>query len=247
MTTGEPSAASVENTFASDLFQGLPARYDLLAEILSFGQNARWRNELVARIASCEPKRILDVATGTAGVAIPLAKDTRADVTGIDISESMLARGRERVHAAGLDERIRLQAGRAEGLPFPSGSFDAVSFTYLLRYVRDPVATVAELSRVLRPGGVMASLDFFVPPNPLWHAAWWLYTRFVLPAAGLVLGGSEWWRVGRFLGPNISSFYRTWPDQRIVEAWKAAGMVDVQHRAMSLGGGMVMWGRKRDA
>jgi demethylmenaquinone methyltransferase / 2-methoxy-6-polyprenyl-1,4-benzoquinol methylase len=244
---GPPAAGpsvSVENAFASDLFKGLPARYDLLAEILSFGQNARWRGELVARIAAGQPTRILDVATGTAGVAIPLAAHTRAEVTGVDISESMLARGRMRIHSAGLDDRIRLQAGRAEELQFPSGSFDAVSFTYLLRYVKDPAATVTELARVLRPGGVMASLDFFVPRNPVWRAAWWLYTRVGLPAAGLLLGGPEWWRVGRFLGPNISSFYASWPDRRIADAWKAAGMVDVHQLPMSLGGGLVMWGRK---
>ncbi|MDQ6721677.1 MAG: class I SAM-dependent methyltransferase [Candidatus Dormibacteraeota bacterium] len=244
MTTAEPSATSAENAFAAGLFHGLPKRYDLLAELLSFGQNARWRSELVTRIAPCEPKRILDVATGTAGVAIALAKRTGADVTGIDISESMLARGRERVRAAGLDNRINLQAGRAEELPFANASFDAVSFTYLLRYVRDPAATVAELARVLRPNGILASLDFFVPPNPAWRAAWWSYTRTVLPPAGLALGGTEWWRVGNFLGPNISTFYRTWPYPRIAAAWKAAGMIDVQHRPMSLGGGLVMWGRK---
>jgi demethylmenaquinone methyltransferase/2-methoxy-6-polyprenyl-1,4-benzoquinol methylase len=245
MTTGEPSAASVENAFAADLFRGLPARYDLLAEILSFGQNRRWRGELVGRIASSQPKLVLDVATGTAGVAIALAKRTGAEVTGVDISESMLARGRERVRAAGLDQRISLRAGRAEELPFPSGSFDAVSFTYLLRYVKDPAATVVELARVLRPGGTMAGLDFFVPPNPASRAAWHLYTRAALPTAGLALGGPDWWRVGRFLGPNISSFYGAWPRPRIAEAWRAAGMVDCRHRVMSLGGGLVMWGRKR--
>ena len=90
----------------------------------------------------------------------------------------------------------------------------------------------------------MASLDFFVPRNPAAHSAWWLYTRLGLPTAGLLLGGREWWRVGRFLGPNISGFYASWPDPRIVDAWNAAGMVDVHRRAMSLGGGLVMWGRK---
>jgi demethylmenaquinone methyltransferase/2-methoxy-6-polyprenyl-1,4-benzoquinol methylase len=245
--TGPPSAASAENAFAADLFRGLPPRYDALAEILSFGQNARWRAELVAKVAAPKPRQILDVATGTAGVAIALARRTDAEVTGIDISESMLARGRERVHAAGLDDRIKLQAGRAEELPFPTASFDAVSFTYLLRYVRDPAATLHELARVLRPGGVLASLDFFVPENSAWHAAWWLYTRSALPAAGWALGGSEWWKVGRFLGPNISSFYRDWPLARIVEAWNAAGLVEVEHNAMSVGGGIVMWGRKPDA
>ncbi len=245
MTARDPSATSPENAFAADLFEGLPPRYDLLAEILSFGQNARWRGELVGRIASSNPQRILDVATGTAGVAIELARRTGAEVTGIDISAPMLARGRERVRAAGMDGRVRLQTGRAEDLPFASSSFDAVSFTYLLRYVQDPAATLAELARVLRPGGVIASLDFFVPYNSAWHAAWWLYTRSALPTAGFLLGGSEWWKVGRFLGPNISTFYRVWPRQRIADAWTAAGIHEVEHRAMSVGGGLVMWGRKQ--
>src|ERR1700716_916072 len=86
VTTRDPSATSAENAFAADLFKGLPARYDLLAEILSLGQNARWRGELVRRIASNGPNLILDVATGTAGVAIELAGRTGAEVTGIDIS-----------------------------------------------------------------------------------------------------------------------------------------------------------------
>lgn len=245
--TGPPQAPSAENAFAADLFRGLPPRYDALAEILSFWQNARWRAELVSKVVTSNPKQILDVATGTAGVALALARRTEAEVTGIDISESMLARGRERVRAVGLEDRIKLQAGRAEALPFPNASFDAVSFTYLLRYVRDPAATLAELGRVLRPGGVLASLDFFIPENPAWHAAWWLYTRTALPAAGWVLGGSEWWKVGRFLGPNISTFYRDWPLPRIVEAWNAAGLVDVEHKPMSVGGGIVMWGRKPGA
>jgi demethylmenaquinone methyltransferase/2-methoxy-6-polyprenyl-1,4-benzoquinol methylase len=245
MTNGE-SATSAENAFAADLFRGLPERYDLLAEILSFGQNGRWRRELVAHIATSRPARILDVATGTAGVAIALARSTDAHVTGIDITEPMLERGRRRVDAAGLGGRVELEVGRAEELAAGSASFDAVSFTYLLRYVEDPAATLAELARVLRPGGVMASLDFYVPPNPAWCTAWWFYTRVVLPAAGMLLGGPVWWRVGRFLGPNISGHYGRWPLERIVAAWKAAGMVDVGHRVMSVGGGLVMWGRKGD-
>jgi demethylmenaquinone methyltransferase/2-methoxy-6-polyprenyl-1,4-benzoquinol methylase len=240
------AAAGAENVFAVDLFRSLPRRYDLLAEVLSFGQNTRWRGELVRRIASRDPRRVLDVATGTAGVALALARATAADVTGIDISETMLERGRERVQVAGLDGRIRLQQGRAEQLPFANGEFDAVSFTYLLRYVRDPAVTIAELARPLRPGGVMASLDFYIPRTPVWMAPWWLYTRLGLPVAGYVLGGKPWWDVGRFLGPNIADHYRRWPLARIQRAWEAAGMVHVEHRVMSLGGGLVMWGRKRN-
>jgi demethylmenaquinone methyltransferase/2-methoxy-6-polyprenyl-1,4-benzoquinol methylase len=242
-----PSGASPENAFAAGLFEPLPARYDRLAETLSLHQNRRWRGELVKHLARFRPQRILDVATGTAGVAIALALATEAEIIGVDISEPMLERGRERVRKADLDTRIRLQPARAEELPFPDGHFDAVSFTYLLRYVADPESTIAEMVRVLHPGGGMASLDFYVPPNPAWRAAWRAYTRLLLPAGGLVFGGRAWADVGKFLGPNIEDFYRRWPLYRIFEAWRTAGMVDDDHRLMSLGGGLVMWGRKHHA
>jgi demethylmenaquinone methyltransferase/2-methoxy-6-polyprenyl-1,4-benzoquinol methylase len=234
-----------DNLFAIELFKGLPDRYDLLAEVLSFGQNRRWRRELVGRLASRGPHTVLDVATGTGGVAIALAAETEARITGIDISDAMLSRGRERVMRADLTGRITLEPGRAEALPFSSESFDAVSFTYLLRYVSDPAATVAELARVIRPGGHMASLDFYLPPSVAWRTAWRAYTRIVLPVAGVLLGGRAWWDVGRFLGPNIESHYGRWPLARIVEAWHAAGMTDVGYRVMSVGGGLVIWGTKR--
>jgi demethylmenaquinone methyltransferase/2-methoxy-6-polyprenyl-1,4-benzoquinol methylase len=233
-----------DNAFAIELFRGLPRRYDLLAEVLSFGQNGRWRRELVSHLAPNQPGTVLDVATGTAGVAIALAAATEARITGVDISDAMLERGRERVRTADLSERIHLEPARAEALPFPSQSFDAVSFTYLLRYVADPAATLGELARVIRPGGHMASLDFYVPSKAVWRAPWWAYTRMLLPSAGVLLGGKPWWDVGRFLGPNIEAHYKEWPLTRIVDAWKAAGMVDVGCQVMSLGGGLVMWGTK---
>ena len=233
-----------DNAFAIELFRGLPERYDVLAEVLSFGQNRRWRRELVDHLVLHRPGNLLDVATGTGGVAIALAAETEARITGVDISDAMLARGRERVRRSALAGRITLEPARAEALPYQPESFDAVSFTYLLRYVDDPAATMAELARVIRPGGHMASLDFYVPPSVVWRAAWRAYTRTLLPAAGLLLGGKAWWDVGRFLGPNIESHYALWPIERIVDAWKAAGMVEVGCRVMSLGGGIVMWGTK---
>ncbi len=239
------SVGSAENEFAVKLFRRLPRRYDLLAEVLSLGQNGRWRAELLKHALAGDPRRVLDVATGTAGVAIELARRSSARITGVDVSEDMLEVGRRRVAAAGLDGRIELEVARAEELPFADSTFDSITFTYVLRYVDDPAATIGELARALRPGGLMAGLDFFVPLNPLWHAAWWLYTRALLPVAGFVLGGRGWWDVGRFLGPNISSHCRRWPLPRLVEAWEAAGMVDVESRVMSLGGGVVMWGAKR--
>ncbi|MGH9005696.1 MAG: class I SAM-dependent methyltransferase, partial [Acidimicrobiia bacterium] len=232
------------NRFAQDLFTGLPARYDLLAELLSFGQNGRWRRAMVDRVVPDAPPRVLDVATGTAGVALQLARRSPGQVIGIDLTEAMLRRGQEKVASAGAGDRIHLVAGRAEGLPFPDGTFDGLTFTYLLRYVADPAATLAELARVVKPGAPVASLEFHVPPQRFWHFWWWLYTRGVLPVAGAATGGREWFEVGRFLGPSISGHYRRYPLDWTVKAWQDAGFVDIGARLMSLGGGLVMWGRK---
>jgi demethylmenaquinone methyltransferase/2-methoxy-6-polyprenyl-1,4-benzoquinol methylase len=232
-------------TFAQQLFQGLPRRYDLLAEALSFGQNRRWRRAMVDSVVEGSPATVLDVATGTAGVAVQLARRTGARVTGIDITEAMLRRGRAAVQREGLQTRIALVSGQAERLPFPDGTFDALTFTYLLRYVADPDATIAELARVVRPGGTVASLEFHVPPQPLLRGAWWLYTRLGLPVLG-GLAGREWYRVGRFLGPSISAHYDRYPDAWTVNAWQRAGISDIGVRLMSLGGGVVMWGRRND-
>lgn len=234
------------NAFARELFDGLPQRYDLLEETLSFGQNRRWRTAMVDAIAAGKPRRVLDVATGTAGVALMLAARTGAEVTGVDLTEEMLRRGRSRVSAAG-ERRIRLAVARAEQLPFDDGAFDALTFTYLLRYVADPAATLRELVRVVRPGGVVASLEFAVPPPPVWLPAWRLYTRLALPGAGWVAGGREWARVGWFLGPSIEEHYRRYPVEQHVAMWRDAGLEDVHARTMSLGGGLVMHGRRRDA
>ncbi len=229
-----------------DLFSGLPQRYDLLQEILSFGQNRRWRHAMVDAAAHTSPDaaHVLDVATGTAGVALRWTDRTDVQVTGVDLTEQMLRRGRENVLRRGREDRIRLLLGRAEQLPFPDASFDAVTFTYLLRYVEDPAATLVELARVLKPGGALASLEFAVPGNPGWHAAWVGYTRGVLPLAGRLTGGPDWSRVGSFLGPSISGHYRAHPVERIIGYWQAAGIENVRTRKMSLGGGLVMCGRK---
>ncbi len=214
-----------------------------MAELLSFGQNGRWRRFLASRVPA-DARMVLDVATGTARVAVEVAGGVPARVIGLDQSEPMLRGGRANVSARGLDGQVSLLLGQAERLPFPDGTFDAVTFTYLLRYVDDPAATVAELARVLKAGGVLANLEFLVPVHPLWRRAWWLYTRLVLPAAGR-FASAAWYRTGRFLGPSISGFYRRYPLPEQVQWWRAAGLDDVHVAPVSLGGGVVIWGTKR--
>src|SRR5581483_8551168 len=113
-------------------------RYDRLARILSLGQDGRWRREMIDHIAPAAPARVLDVACGPGGPALQLAARTEAVVIGLDLTEEMLRQGRRNVVGAGMSGRVLLVRGRGERLPFPDASFDALSFTYLLRYVDDP-------------------------------------------------------------------------------------------------------------
>ncbi len=243
----QQAALDEQNSFAQRLFQPLPARYDRLAEILSFGQNGRWRAAMVDHLVPGEDQVVLDVAAGTAGISMQIARRVGARVIGLDLTERMLARGAANVAAAGLTGRVPLVAGRAEQLPLADASVDALTFSYLLRYVADPQATLTELARVVRPGGTIASLEFLVPPVPFWRFWWRAYTALALPVGGLLTGGSDWYRVGRFLGPSIAGHYRRYPVSWTVQAWQRAGIDDVGYAVMSLGGGLVMWGtRARD-
>ena len=236
---------STRTSHARRLFAGLPATYDRVGALLSFGQDPRWRRFMVSRVSLPPGGRVLDVATGTGAVAIELAGRADARILGLDQSEPMVRQAIDRVGRAGMSGRIRFVLGQGERLPFPDGSFDAVTFTYLLRYVDDPAATLNELARVLRRGGTMANLEFHVPRNPAWRGLWFLYTRGVLPLAGRLVS-RPWYEAGRFLGPSISGLYRRLPLGEQLSMWRAAGIEDVRARVMSLGGGVVIWGQKTE-
>jgi demethylmenaquinone methyltransferase/2-methoxy-6-polyprenyl-1,4-benzoquinol methylase len=222
---------------ARALFAPLGPTYDRVGAALSFGQDPRWRRFLVDRLPR-DGGRVLDVATGTGLVAQELLR-RGFRVTGLDQSTEMLARARER-----FGDRVVLVEGSADELPFDEASFDHLTFTYLLRYVDDPAATLVELARVVRPGGTVAMLEFGVPRG-IWRPAWNVWVGVGLPVAGRLISPG-WHEVGRFLGPSITSFYDTHPEPELLTLWRRAGIGDVRARRLSLGGGLVVWGR-RDA
>jgi demethylmenaquinone methyltransferase/2-methoxy-6-polyprenyl-1,4-benzoquinol methylase len=235
-----PANPRLRGIDAKTLFAPLGPTYERCAAVLSFGQDARWRRFLVGRIGARSDDRVLDVATGTGLVARELVATYGCSVVGVDQSAGMLEQARARTNG-----RVKLVEASAEALPFPDAEFDALTFTYLLRYVDDPVATLRELARVVRAGGAIAGLEFGVP-HRAWRPLWEVYVRVGLPIAGAAIGRG-WREAGSFLGGSIRTFNRDWPERRLQDAWRAAGIADVQSRRLSLGGGIVTWGRKAEA
>ncbi len=232
------AVASPRRQHAQELFAPLGPTYDRYARILSFGQDPRWRRFLVSRIEAGPGDTVLDVATGTGAVALELLRQKRCNVVGVDQSAEMLAVARDRLPAD-----VELVEGDADHLPFDDASFAGLSFTYLLRYVDEPHETLRELARVVRPGGIVAGLEFGVPPNPVARAIWQAYVRAGLPLAGRLIAPG-WARVGDFLGPSIEELWKRLPLPDLLELWGRAGIEDVRARRLSLGGGIVIWGRR---
>jgi demethylmenaquinone methyltransferase/2-methoxy-6-polyprenyl-1,4-benzoquinol methylase len=229
------STVPTRRRHAQELFAPLGPRYDRMGAILSFGQDPRWRRTLVSRLPQ-DRGHVLDVATGTGLVAEALvARGFR--VTGLDQSAGMLARARAR-----FGDRVELVEASAEELPFGDSSFDHLTFTYLLRYVDDPGATLAELARVVRPGGTVGMLEFGLPRG-VWRPFWDAWVGVGLPLAGRLVSPG-WHEVGRFLGPSIRDFYGRIPVEALPGLWRDAGIEDVSLRRMSFGAGVVVWGRR---
>ena len=236
-------AASPRTQAARELFAPLGPTYDRYARLLSLGQDPSWRRFLVERVEAGHGDVVIDVATGTGAVALELVRQKGCAVVGVDQSSEMLEEARRRITLAAATKEIRLEEGRAEELPFEDRAFDALTVTYLLRYVDDPAATLAELARVVRPGGTIASLEFGLPPAALPRMAWELYTGVGLPVAGTLIGAG-WAEVGGFLRRSIRDFYARLPLERQLALWREAGVADIRVRRLSLGGGIVVWGRR---
>jgi demethylmenaquinone methyltransferase / 2-methoxy-6-polyprenyl-1,4-benzoquinol methylase len=228
-----------------------------MGALLSIGQDPLWRRFLVSRLPVRDPapatptsppsgrlrrapaghrEHVLDVATGTGLVAAELLR-RGFTVTGVDQSPEMLAVANRRFGGG-----VELVEASADSLPFPNGSFDHLTFTYLLRYVENPAETLAELARVVRPGGLVASLEFGLPTGPA-RPLWELYVRTVLPLAGRAVRNG-WAEVGDFLGGSIRDFWGRYPLERQLELWSRASLEHLEVRRLSVGAGVVIWGTK---
>jgi demethylmenaquinone methyltransferase/2-methoxy-6-polyprenyl-1,4-benzoquinol methylase len=174
------------------MFDAIAPRYDLLNHLLSAGLDRRWRSTAVAALAVPEGARVLDLCTGTGDLAIAAVRGgTGVSVVGVDFAAAMLRRGLEKTRRAGLARAVRLVRGDAMHIPLAGGSCDAAMIAFGIRNVVDPAAALAEIARVVRPGGRLAILEFGQPRIPGIRTLYSWYFRYVLPLVGRTVSQHE--------------------------------------------------------
>lgn len=224
--TDRPKGAQVE-----EMFDNIAPAYDFMNRAMTLGIDRGWRRKVVETAAAMRPAAILDVATGTGDLAIQLARAIpAATLTGIDLSEGMLAVGRRKVKEAGLAARVTLRQGDCLSLPFPDGSFDVVTVAFGVRNFEHLDRGYAEMARVLRPGGKLVVLELSVPPSPLVRPFYKLYTRGVIPLLGRLVSSDS--RAYSYLPESIAAMPQ---GGRMLSLMKEAGLASPALRRLTLG------------
>lgn len=212
------------------MFDAIAERYDLLNLVLSGGMDRYWRNRAIASLRLNGSDRLLDVCTGTADVAIGAARNGAARVVGVDFSGAMLARGKEKISAAALSDRIRLIRGDATNLPIESESVNAATIAFGIRNVQLPDAGCRELYRVLKPGGRVAILEFGTPESRIFGPIYEWYSHHVLPRIGRTVSKHD--AAYTYLPESIGHFAYGEDFERILAA---AGFSHVRARLFMFG------------
>jgi len=180
-----------DKQYVRSMFDSIAHRYDFLNHFLSSGIDVFWRKKAVRLLAPFHPETILDVATGTADLAIQAASNINCKVVGVDISPKMLEIGRAKISGLSLSDKISLLEGSAESLQFESSSFDAVTVAFGVRNFSDLRRGLSEMHRVLKPGGAALILEFSRPNRPWLNSLYNFYFRRILPVLGGLISGNK--------------------------------------------------------
>ncbi len=174
-----------------DMFNSIAHKYDFLNRFLSMGIDKGWRKKAISYLKPLQPKHILDVATGTGDLAMEAMKLNPDKITGIDIAEQMLVYGREKIAAKGWSDKITMQRADSENLPFPDNHFDAITVAFGVRNFQNLGKGLAEMNRVLKPGGRLVVLEFSKPASFPYKQVYNFYFTYILPVLGNLLSKSK--------------------------------------------------------
>lgn len=187
------------------MFNRIAPYYDLLNRLLSLGIDTIWRKKAIALLREKQPKMVLDVATGTADLALETARQLHAEqIIGVDISTQMLEIGREKVAKKGLSKVIQLREGDSENLPFPNNTFDAITVAFGVRNFEDLERGLAEMQRVLKPGGQLVVLEFSKPRVFPFRQIFNFYFKHILPFIGRMTSKDP--KAYRYLYESVQAF-----------------------------------------
>ena len=207
------------------MFNAIAGRYDFLNRLLSLGQDVRWRHALKQFLPENSGQAILDLATGTADVLIVLAKDNPniARGYGLDPAIKMLDIGRDKIKAQHLEDRLSLQQGDAQALPFLDETFDCVTISFGIRNIPDLRRVLLEMYRVTKKGGRVLILEFSKPENPILKCGHWLYLQTFVPLVGFIFSGN--FKAYTYLNQTIQTF--PYGDQ-FCKILKQMGFIDIK-------------------
>jgi demethylmenaquinone methyltransferase / 2-methoxy-6-polyprenyl-1,4-benzoquinol methylase len=224
---------------SGEMFDAVASRYDVLNRLMSLGNDQRWRLHTVRALGLSGRVRVLDLAAGTADLALLVARSVQgASVVALDPSREMRRIARRKINQAGLADRIELVDGRAEQLPFEDGSFDGVSMAFGIRNVRDRTRALSEIHRVLRPGATAALLELTEPDCGWLLPFAWLHVHLVVPLLGAALARS---REYRYLQRSIAAFPKP---SEFVRMMTAAGLTAATAESLTAGACHLFVGRR---
>ncbi len=226
-TTGQKQGKKEQ---VRSMFNDIAFRYDFLNHFLSAGIDIRWRKKVRRLLAPQSPKKILDVATGTADLAIELSKLKPEAITGVDIADGMLEIGRKKISKKGLDNMISLQTGDAENLAFEDNTFDAVVVAFGVRNYENLQKGLKEMCRVMKPGGTVAILEFSRPNAFPFKQIYNSYFRYILPGFGRMISKHE--EAYTYLPDSVSQFKE---GEAFLREMEQAGYRDAGQKRLTMG------------
>lgn len=178
------NSSATKKSQVADMFNNISKNYDGLNRVITFGIDVKWRKKVVDIVKATNPKTILDIATGTADLAIMLNESKAEKITGLDISEGMLAVGKEKIKELNLNGTIDLVLGDSENLPFEDNHFDAITVSYGVRNFENLNKGLTEIRRVLKPGGIFVVLETSVPSKFPFKQGYQFHSKVILPLVG---------------------------------------------------------------